>query len=259
MSAEKSTIATQIEGRTTSIVARTPWGLCYHNTGSGITDVAVYIHKKDKKTGKKVRVKRTAALKTIDVALKIYLASQSGSNGYPWGGPGYVIDHDGTIYQIAGDNMRTNHVGSVVEGHDRRKQYLSGKWIELCTPAAVAQWHAHWGPKYKNSQQLFPSKYPNTDYIGVEMIRCGDGLGKPMRKGLIFTKEQHEAAVRLAIDVGRRNKFPDGWWRTPRLLGHEDVGLIDRHDKGGGWDPGWLRAEPYFDFEYVREAISVRW
>jgi N-acetylmuramoyl-L-alanine amidase-like protein len=259
MSTEKSTIATQVEGRTTSIVKRTPWGLCFHTTGSGITESAVYVRKKGKAKGKKTLVKRATPLKPIDVALKVYLASQNGSNKYPWGGPGYVIEHDGTIHQIAGDNTRTNHVGSIVEGHDRRKEYLSGKWLEMCSPAAVAQWNAHWGPKYKNSQQLFPSKYPNTDYIGVEMIPCGNGFGKPMRKGLRFTKEQHEAAVRLAVDVGRRNKFPDGWWRTPRLLGHEDVGLIDRHDKGGGWDPGWLRAEPYFDFEYVKEAISTRW
>jgi len=258
MPTDTSSIATQIQGRTTSVVARVPWGICYHSTGSGVTELAVYVRKKNK-SGKKVLVKRPEPQKPIDVALKVYLASQNGSNGYPWGGPGYVIDHDGTIYQIAGDRTRTNHVGSIVKGQNRRSQYMSGKWLELCAPVAVAQWHAHWGPKYKNPQQLFPSKFPNTDYVGVEMIPCGHGFGKPMRKGLRFTKAQHDAAVRLAIDVGRRNKFPDGWWKTPRILGHEDVGLIDRHDKGGGWDPGWLREEPHFDFDYVKEAISARW
>src|SRR6266540_2507514 len=113
MSTEKSTIATHVKGRTTSIVARTPWGLCYHTTGSGITESAFYVRKKGKTKGKKALVKRATPLKPIDVALKVYLASQNGSNKYPWGGPGYVIDHDGTIYQIAGDNTRTNHVGSI--------------------------------------------------------------------------------------------------------------------------------------------------
>jgi hypothetical protein len=25
---------------------------------------------------------------------------------------------------------------------------------------------------------------------------------------------------------------------------------------GGGWYRGWLRAAPYFDFEYVRQALA---
>ena len=254
MAAGLSTIAVQVEGRKTNIVERTPWGVCFHTTGGGITAAAVYTG-----SGKK-RVKRKTPQRPIDVALRTYLASQNGSNGYPWGGPGYVIDHDGSIYQIAPDTTRTNHVGSIIEGHDRRSEYMNGKWLKLCSPVAIAQWHAHWGPRYKNPQQLFPSKYPNTDYVGVEMIPCGDGFGTPMRKGLRFTRAQHEAATRLAIDIARRAKFADdAWWKGSRLVGHEDVGLIDRHDTGGGWDPGWLREVPYFDFDFVREGIGTRW
>jgi hypothetical protein len=40
------------------------------------------------------------------------------------------------------------------------------------------------------------------------------------------------------------------------LVGHEDVGLLDRMDKNGGWDPGALRAAPYFDMARVRRAAE---
>jgi len=76
-----SPIAKLVAGRRmTKIVQRKPWGVCFHTTGGGVTAKA-------KKTGKT----------PIQVALKVYLASQAGANGYDWGGPGYVIDHDGTI------------------------------------------------------------------------------------------------------------------------------------------------------------------
>ena len=41
-----------------------------------------------------------------------------------------------------------------------------------------------------------------------------------------------------------------------RLLGHEDLTPISRHDKKGGWDPGGLREVPYFDWEHVYRTIE---
>lgn len=229
-----SPLAKQIQGRKTAITTRKPWGLLFHTTGGGITPKA-------KKTGKK----------PVDVAIQCYLDSQNGSNGYPWGGPTYVMDHDGTLYQLADESTKTNHAGG-----DDREKYLDGTWINHCSKPAVAYWHAHWAPKFSNPQQLYPSKSANTDYIGVEMIPCGDGFGQPMAPGLRFTKAQHDAAIRLALDVGKRNGFPAGWERTSRLVGHEDVQPIERHDKLGGWDPGWLREKPYFDFNYLRAGVE---
>lgn len=77
----------------------------------------------------------------------------------------------------------------------------------------------------------------------------------PMRPGLKFTLEQHDTIAFLACDIARRLEWPEYWWETPRLLGHEDVTPISRHDKRGGWDPGGLRTAPYFDWDYIYESI----
>lgn len=230
------TLARQVPGVRDPITAKTrkPWGLLLHTTGRGVPEKAA-------------RTKRTP----LSVACEIYIASQNGSNGYLWGGPGYVIDHDGGIYQLAPDDVLTNHAG----GPDRAA-YLNGSWIKRCSPATVAQWHTHWAPRYAHPYALFPSKSPNQDYVGVEMIPLGSGLGgEPMAPGLLFTRAQHYAAVELGADLAERHGWPEGWARTGRLVGHEDVQPILRHDKNGGWDPGWLRARPYFDFEHVRASI----
>jgi N-acetyl-anhydromuramyl-L-alanine amidase AmpD len=77
-----------------------------------------------------------------------------------------------------------------------------------------------------------------------------------MAKGLRFTKAQHDTLIDLAKEISVRHGWPAGWHRTPRLLGHEDVDILNRMDKGGGWDPGSLRSAPYFDFSYVRSHIA---
>lgn len=215
-------------------VIRNPWGFLVHTTGGGVTAQA----KKRKRS-------------PIDVAIQIYIDSQNGSNGYFWGGPTYVMDHDGTIYALAPEEILTNHCGG-----PNRPLYRNGTWIKKATSAAVARWNAQWGPKYDDPYDLFPSTSPNVNYVGLEMIPCGDGFGEPMRAGLRFSKAQHDACVDLARDVGQRHQWPAGWWRTSRLVGHEDVDILNRMDKGGGWDPGFLRAQPYFDFNYVRSNIS---
>ncbi len=234
-----SPIAKQVPGvrdpATHPHTTRKPWGYLLHTTGGGVTAAAVKRHKTP-----------------IAVAIQTYIDSQNGGNGYPWGGASYVIDHDGTIYQLAPDDVRIEHAGS-----SHRPTFLSGAWegAAFCSPAVVAAWHKQW-PAFSNPQALFPSQSPNTDYVGVEMIPVGDGFGGATKgPGIRFTQAQHDAAVKLGRDLAARHAFPPGWQHTSRLLGHEDVNPIDRHDNGGGWDPGSLRDHPWFDFAFVRAAI----
>jgi len=240
-----SPLAIQRPRRTDSINRRAHvWGLLVHTTGSGITAKA----KKTKRT-------------PVDVALEWYRRSQDGANGYPWGGPGYVLGHFGELFQIADDDVWTNHAGG-----PHRQLYLSGEWVGRCSAEVVERWRAQW-PGVKSPQHLYPSESPNADYVGVEMIPCASGYGNPMRRGLRFSREQHDQVVELARDLAARHGWPAGWARTPRLLGHEDVQPLPfdpkskkpsygRSDARGGIDPGWTRADPYFDFEYVRAALE---
>jgi hypothetical protein len=213
---------------------RKPWGLCVHTTGSGVPTKAA-------KSGRK----------PIDVALEIYLKSQRGElHPYRWGGPTYVLDHDGTIYQIAPDEVMTAHCGG-----PHRAAYLDGSWATVSGMAeTVKHWRDVW-PAYKSPQHLYPTRSPNECYIGLEMIPLLPGQGEPMAQGLRFTKAQHDAVIRLARDLAKRHAWPAPWARTSRLVGHEDVQPLERHDRFGGWDPGWLRGQPYFDFNYVRDSI----
>ena len=215
-------------------VTRTPWGLAIHTTGGGVTDKA-----------------RREGRRPIDVAIAEYIKSQNGSNRYPWGGPTYVMDHDGTLYQIAPDSILTHHSGG-----PHAADYRSGTWINQVSAATVQQWRKQW-PNNQHPYTLFPGGSPNYGLVGLEMIPIGDGFGgKSMRPGLRFTTAQHNAVVALARDLAVRHRWPVGWNHTSRLLGHEDVDPIERHDAGGGWDPGWLRAAPYFDFGYVRQRVG---
>ena len=210
------------------------FGALLHTTGRGVVALA-QTHKRT----------------PIDVAIETYRESQNGSNGYFWGGPSYVIDHDGTQHQLAPDNILTAHAGG-----GNREAYLSGHWTAKCSGATLTAWRKAW-PTYQHPYSLFPSTSPNHDYVGIEMIPIGCGFGgSPMRPGLLFTKEQHESAAELAKDIAMRWGFPAGWAQTSRLLGHEDVDILNRMDSMGGWDPGWLRGQPYFDFAFVRGRIG---
>lgn len=233
-----ASFAHQVHWNTPRPVDRQPWGILYHTTGRGVPAVA-------KRTGQS----------PLGVALDIYRKSQDGRlHPYLWGGPTYVMDHAGGLVQIADERTMTHHAGK----KGARALYLSGKWIEQCSPQMVARWHDRWGPTYRNPQQLYPSRNANTDYVGVEMIPCGSGFGTPMAPGLLFTQAQHDTAVKLAADLARRHKWAVKEWRTtPRLLGHEDVQPIERHNAGGGWDPGALREKPFFDFAYVRNRLAT--
>jgi hypothetical protein len=230
-------------------IYRVIYGVAIHTTGSGVVDHSLY---ETVVVGKrKIRRRRKEPLNPLAVAVDIYRASQNGANGYKWGGPTYVIPHDGTPYQLCPEEVFTNHCGG-----PNRRFYRSGSWINKVSPITVAKCNAQWGPRFNDPYDLFPSTTPNRDYVGVELIPCGAGVGDPRTKGERFTKLQYESLIELLRDVGSRHQFPAGWWRGPRLVGHEDVDPIQRHDKGGGWDPGFLRGQPYFDFDYVRSSIA---
>lgn len=218
-------------------------GYLIHTTGGGVLDKA-------KQTGKT----------PLAVALATYAASQAGSNGYRWGGPHYVGDHDGKLYQIAPDNVKTAHCGGRSDKfpNGTRPHYIDGSWAKLLPATVVELWRKRW-PNMMHPYSLFPSRDPNTDYVGLELIPIDVGNAEamkatpPMAPGLRFTKAQHDTAVRLGRDLFARHEWPrtERW----RLLGHEDVDPLNRSDSLGGWDPGAMREKPYFDFDYVRTEI----
>lgn len=228
MNQGKSSLAIQADGQRRIVPRKAPiWGVCIHTTGSGVPSKAAKLGKDP-----------------VDVAVGIYL---SGPRPF---GPAYVIGWEGEIVQVADELSRTEHVGGL-----DRDEYLSGTWVKQCHPAAVELWRRRW-PQYESPQHLFPSRYPNTDLVGCELIPVLGGKPKPAGPGLRFTEKQHQAIADLCRDIAKRHSLPAGWANTSRLVGHEDVGLLDRHDKGGGWDPGALRERPYFDFEWVRRTIT---
>ncbi len=175
-------------------------------------------------------------------------------------GPHYVCGwkgyEGGDLLQVANERQRSNGVGT----GDQRAAEKKG-WEKSLRSSIVKRWKARW-PGHKRPLKLLPAA-PNTCMIQVEMIPCVFWVkgkkfiaAEPMRKGLKFTLEQHDTIAFLACDIARRLGWPDGWWETPRLLGHEDLSPISRTDKNGGWDPGGLRASPYFDWEYIYTSIE---
>lgn len=226
-----------------------PFGICVHTTGSGLPAQA-----------------RARAITPLARACQIYLGDKLG--------PAYVIGLDGIdaegtaapIVQVAGEELHANHVGRVVDGIDRRAQYRSGEWRQLLPANVITLWRAAW-PSYAHPFDLFPTASPNEDYIGIEIVPTDDTSAVPMRAGLTFTAAQHEACAQLCAEIGTRYNWISGWWLIDdgaqpgryggaRLVGHEDVGLLDRSDHGGGWDPGALRAAPRFDWTLVRARIG---
>lgn len=217
-------------------------GFLIHTTGSGVLDKAHH-------TGKS----------PLEVALATYAASQAGSNGYRWGGPHYVGDHDGKLYQVAPDNVKTAHCGGRSEKfpNGTRQHYIDGSWLTLLPVKVAEQWRKRW-LSVRHPYALFPSRDPNTDYVGLELIPIGNGFGgEPMAPGLRFTRAQHDAAIKLGVDLGVRHEWPAKWFSSGRLVGHEDVDPLNRSDTIGGWDPGFIRPAPYFDFDYVRAGITA--
>lgn len=201
-----------------------PWGVLIHTTGRGVLASAALRRKTP-----------------MEVAVKVYINMQFGSEGYKWGGPTYVIDGGGKIAQLAPDDIRTNHCGG-----PNRAKYISGEWKQLVSQKTLELWTKAWAPR-PHPYSLFPSRSPNDDMVGIELIPTITAR---------YTDAQMAALVDLVADIGKRAKWPDKWWRGSRLVGHEDVDPISRSDKGGGYDPGYLRDKPRFDFAALRDRLG---
>ncbi len=205
---------------------REVWGVVVHTTGSGVLTRA-----------------QERGSTPIKVAVDYYLKTA---------GPHYVIDYDGTIYQIQGDNLRGAHVGV---SRAERKKYLSGEWRGDFREEALWHWDQKWKPR-KSPQHLYPTKSPNQCYVGIEMVPIA--RKDRLDDGLWFTPAQHRSAAAIACDLARRYGWPDKWWETPRLVAHEDIDAYGRWDRHGGWDPGALRTLHRFDWNLVCVEIERR-
>jgi hypothetical protein len=209
---------------------------------------------------------RKAGIAPDEYAVRYYLSS---------GGTHYVNGWKGAdgqqLYQVMNERHVAWGVGrSPAEpSKDQWRSIESGRFELDLPPKVLRLWRARW-PGRKDSLSLIPVRSSaNLTYIHVECIPCvyyRDGNGPlitdpdeaPMRPGLRFTKAQHETIARLAWDIAHRNAWPSNerWWRSPRLLGHEDITPLSRHDKNGGWDPGALREKPFFDWKYVYDYLE---
>lgn len=190
-------------------------------------------------------------------------------------GPHYVCGwrgyEGGDLLQVANEHIQSNGVrtterkrkGKIVQKGQRNSERgeYKGSWEKDLPPSLVKRLKKRW-PGMRSPLRLLPAS-PNICMIQCEMIPCVFWVNGekrvgavPMRKGLKFTKAQHDTIAFLAVDIADRKGWPDGWHRTPRLGGHSDYTPISRHNSGGGWDPGGLRAKPFFDWDYVYTVIE---
>lgn len=156
----------------------------------------------------------------------------------------YVVGWSGQIIQIADERERMAHVGIAAQ----RQLYLSGEWVKHLPAALVARWRARW-PGVKSPAHLFPGRSANDAYVGIEMLPLVPGTDYvPLGDRLWYTAMQHESVRGLVRDIAGRWGFE---LAGGRLVGHEDVNPITRHNRGGGWDPGALRESPRFDWSWI--------
>lgn len=121
---------------------RRPFGLALHTTGRGLPDKAI-----------------RKGVPPLTLALQTYLRSQRGElHPYRWGGPTYVLDYDGALYQLAPDEIQTAHCGG-----PHRSWYLSGRWRDEVSPATLEHWQAAW-PGVASPQHLYPTRSANEAY-----------------------------------------------------------------------------------------------
>lgn len=199
-------------------------------------------------------------------------------------GPQYVCGwngfEQGDLLQVANERIQSNGVGTTEKKHWKTKKMVkegqrqsedgkySGHWTGDLPKSLVKRWKAA-HPDAKSPLGLLPKaarRSVNACAIQMEMIPCIFWIGKkkvvgaePMRPGLKFTEAQHDTVAFLAVDIATRKGWKGQWWwpsqQPLQLGGHEDFTPISRHNSGGGWDPGGLRAKPFFDWDYVRKVI----
>lgn len=156
-------------------------------------------------------------------------------------GPHAVIDPYGEVAVYAPFDVVRHHVGVSA---DQRRSFLDGNWVNDRNriPLAVVDWWQQRWPGIKSPSHLYPSKSPNTDYVGVELIPAGTYVKdrgwvwhwgtRPGFDKQRFSVEQYVALAGL-LRASAENYNLD-LAKPGVVLGHEDLNPYTRP----GWDPG---------------------
>lgn len=150
---------------------------------------------------------------------------------------GYLVGLSGTIYQLAADDVRTQHAAEL-DGRYRTAAWrswahLDGQWVQHMRPAAHVWdwWDARWGQS--NPIDILGAR-PN-DALGIDLLPGLDGK---------YTHEQTAQVRRLVHALCASHGLPAS---RALVVGHEDVdpcsrGTVRRNGRilGIPWDPGAL-------------------
>jgi N-acetyl-anhydromuramyl-L-alanine amidase AmpD len=165
-------------------------------------------------------------------------------------GPHWIIAPDGQTACIRSEQEIAWHCG--LDAYDR-EMFLTTNWeTNGRTPADVVSWWKRRWPGIKSPSHLYPSKSPNKNYIGIELIPAGTYnkmTWEPCFAGGYRTIGRFTTAQYLALAAITRYTLDD---KPGRLVGHEDVNPTTRP----GWDPGAKIGA--FDWDYfldLRRAV----
>ncbi len=171
-------------------------------------------------------------------------------------GTHYVIDYDGTIWQVASEHQRAYGIGI---DEQRAAEKNARGWQAVAGSVVARTWTDTWGGT-RTPLTLLPD-HPNACAVQCELPPLPqERRSEALSSGLWYTSAQHEAVARLAIDVAQRNGFSNipAWWRPNaggRLLEHGDITPVTRMDAGGVYDLGGRRIPPRFRWAFVYTAI----
>lgn len=126
------------------------------------------------------------------------------------------------------------------KGHSETWKRWRQRWLGFDRPSDLVRWHG-------------AGASANRVLIHIEV------MPQTTRSGIYFTPAQHDAVAALAADLAVRHGWAEEpeWWRSPRLVGHEDLSSTRWHPRLGGWDPGALAASPRWDWARVYETLRA--
>lgn len=216
------------------------YGLCVHTSGSGPL-------RRAKKTGRR----------PDEIALDYYDSAKYSTH--------FVAGHKG-LYQITDAREQVSHIGYTggiggrMSASRRRQWYHSGQWAKAM-PKFTKRWRQAWIGRSSPSA-LHPSKFPNADYVAIELLPCTLGFGLPL-SGFRYSMAQHVAVAVVALELAEAFDWPERFEFSGRLAGHEDlgphnrVGPAGRPKDGEAWDPGRHREKPWISWPSIQEWIRA--